>query len=98
MGNARHVQVHRMKHTLKISATLTLNKTVLCAVHVDVDFMGPFVTQVKKASRDVWMQLPPPVRQAAPYVGASLGTGILVYNIQQRRLNHAVSCNEGYPV
>ena len=61
------------------------------AVHVDVDFMGPFVTQVKKAARDGGMQLPPPVRQAAPYVGASLGTGILVYNIQQRRLNHAVS-------
>jgi len=61
------------------------------AVHVDVDFMTPFVTSVKKASRDVWMQLPPPVRQAAPYVGAGLGTGILVYRIQQSRLDHAVS-------
>ena len=60
------------------------------AVHVDVDFMGPFVTSVKKASRDVWLQLPPPVRQAAPYVGAGLGTGVLVFNIQQRRLDHAV--------
>ena len=61
------------------------------AVHVDVDFMGPFVTSVKKASRDVWLQLPPPVRQAAPYVGAGLGTGVLVFSIQQRRLDHAVS-------
>lgn len=52
--------------------------------------MGPFVTSVKKASRDVWMHLPPPVRQAAPYVGAGMGTGILVFNIQQRRLDHAV--------
>ena len=60
------------------------------AVHVDVDFMGPFVTSVKKASRDVWLQLPPPVRQAAPYVGAGLGTGVLVFSIQQRRLDHAV--------
>lgn len=61
------------------------------AVHVDVDFMTPFVTSVKKASRDVWLQLPPPVRQAAPYVGAGLGTGVLVFSIQQRRLDHAVS-------
>ena len=60
------------------------------AVHVDVDFMGPFVTSVKKASKDVWLQLPPPVRQAAPYVGAGLGTGVLVFSIQQRRLDHAV--------
>ena len=36
------------------------------AVHVDVDFINPFVTSVKKASRDVWLQLPPPVRQAGP--------------------------------
>lgn len=63
----------------------------MLAVHVDVDFMGPFVSQVKKASKDVWMQLPPPVRQAAPYVGASVGTGLLVYRIQQHRLNNAVS-------
>ena len=53
--------------------------------------MTPFVSSVKKASRDVWLQLPPPVRQAAPYVGASVGTGILVFRIQQRRLDHAVS-------
>ena len=64
---------------------------IATAVHVDVDFINPFVTSVKKASRDVWMQLPPPVRQAAPYVGASVGTGLLVYNIQQRRIDHAVS-------
>lgn len=63
-------------------------------VHVDVDFMGPFVTSVKKASRDVWMHLPPPVRQAAPYVGAGMGTGILVFNIQQRRLDHANAKNK----
>lgn len=66
------------------------------AVHVDVDFMGPFVTSVKKASKDVWLQLPPPVRHAAPYVGAGVGTGVLVFSIQQRRLDHAVSncsCN-----
>lgn len=62
----------------------------IVAVHVDVDFMGPFVTSVKKASRDVWLQLPPPVRQAAPYAGAGLGTGMLVFSIQQRRLDHAV--------
>ena len=55
--------------------------------------MGPFVTQVKKASKDVWMQLPPPVRQVAPYVGASVGTGLLVYRIQPNRLNNAVSIN-----
>ena len=64
--------------------------SLFITVHVDVDFMGPFVTSVKKASRDVWMHLPPPVRQAAPYVGAGMGTGILVFNIQQRRLDHAV--------
>ena len=67
------------------------NNDVHDAVHVDVDFMTPFVTSVKKASRDVWLQLPPPVRQAAPYVGAGLGTGILVFKIQQSRLDHAVS-------
>ncbi|DBA92532.1 hypothetical protein WJX77_009384 [Trebouxia sp. C0004] len=63
-------------------------------VHVDVDFMTPFVTSVKKASRDVWLQLPPPVRQAAPYVGASVGTGMLVFRIQQRRLDHAHAKNK----
>eukprot|EP00887_Chlorella_sp_A99_P003328 scaffold26.g3328.t1 len=35
----------------------------------------------------VWTQLPPPVQQAAPFVGVGLGTGLVVFAVQQRRLN-----------
>jgi seryl-tRNA synthetase len=44
---------------------------------------------VKESITTVWVQLPPPVQQAVPYVGVAVGSGALVFMLQQRRINHA---------
>ena len=38
----------------------------------------------------VWVQLPPPVQQAAPYAGAALASGVVVFAVQQYRLKNQV--------
>ncbi|EFN52241.1 hypothetical protein CHLNCDRAFT_139118 [Chlorella variabilis] len=56
-------------------------------VDVKVDFLKPTIETVSESLRGAWVQLPPPVQQAAPYVGVAMGSGIVVYAVQQRRLN-----------
>ena len=41
----------------------------------------------------MWTQLPPPVQQAAPFIGVGLGTGLVVFAVQQHRLNKQASCS-----
>lgn len=52
-----------------------------------MDFLKPTIETVSESLRGAWVQLPPPVQQAAPYVGVAMGSGIVVYAVQQRRLN-----------
>ena len=60
-------------------------------VHVDVDVLNPMITSVKKGARDIWIRLPAPVQQAAPYVAVGTTTGLLVWKIQSGRLKREVS-------
>ncbi len=67
----------------------------LCARHspsliLQVDFLNPTINTVRESLRSAWHQLPPPVQQAAPYAGVAVGSGLLVWAIQQRRLNYQV--------
>jgi hypothetical protein len=56
-------------------------------VDVKVDFLRPTIETVT----EVFYSLPPPVQAAAPYVGVAAGSGLLVFLVQQRRVNHHVS-------
>lgn len=56
-------------------------------VDVRVDFLKPTWQALEEGTMAVWTQLPPPVQQAAPFVGVGLGTGLVVFAVQQRRLN-----------
>lgn len=68
-----------------------LDDSAYCAaVHVDVDVLTPAIQTVKKSANDVWIQLPPQVRTAAPFLGVGLGSSFIVYRIQQSRLDRAV--------
>ena len=55
-------------------------------VDVKVDFLRPTVEAVRETSYTVWNGLPPPVQQAAPFVGAAMGGGAVVFLMQQRRI------------
>lgn len=63
-------------------------------VDVKVDFLRPTIETVKESAITIWYQLPPPVQQAAPFVGVAMGSGLVVFLIQQRRLNHVRARNE----
>ena len=60
------------------------------AVRVDVDVLNPIMKSVKQTTREIYLQLPPPVQQALPFVGVGFATGFIVYSIQARRLAHEV--------
>lgn len=60
-------------------------------VDVKVDFLRPTIETVKETLTNVWIQLPPPVQQAAPFVGVAVGSGLVVYLVQQRRIGYQVS-------
>ena len=77
--------------TLMDSNLVTKLKLLHPAVHVDVDFIGPFFLTMKKNAKDIWIRLPPPVQQGLPYVGAATGTGLIVWKIQAGRLRKEVS-------
>ncbi|PRW61497.1 mTERF domain-containing mitochondrial [Chlorella sorokiniana] len=62
-------------------------------VDVKVDFLRPTIETIQQSFQSAWAQLPPPVQQAAPYAGVALGSGLVVYAIQQRRLNNQVNRN-----
>lgn len=64
-------------------------------VDVKVDFLNPTIQTVQASLNAAWAQLPPPVQQAAPYAGVAVGSGLLVYVIQQRRLNNQVGGTVG---
>lgn len=56
-------------------------------VDVKVDFLRPTMDAMKESMNSAWRQLPPPVQQAVPYVGVALGSGLIVFAIQQHRVN-----------
>jgi hypothetical protein len=56
-------------------------------VDVKVDFLRPTIEYIT----ETFYQLPPPIQQAAPFVGVAAGSGLLVFLIQQRRVNYHVS-------
>jgi hypothetical protein len=58
---------------------------------VDVDFLNPFVTSVKKSALDTWRRLPPQAQLALPFVATGATTGLIVYKIQGGRLRRQVS-------
>ena len=60
------------------------------AVHVDVDFLNPFITSVKQSALDTWRRLPPQAQLALPFVATGATTGIIVGSIQGGRLKRAV--------
>jgi hypothetical protein len=53
-----------------------------------VDFLRPTYETIKETVTAVWVQLPPPVQMAAPYVGAGVASGLVVFALQQRRVGH----------
>ena len=59
-------------------------------MHVDVDFLNPLVTSVKKSALDTWRRLPPQAQLALPFVATGATTGIIVYKIQGGRLRRQV--------
>ena len=56
-----------------------------------MDVLNPIMKSVKQTSREIYLQLPPPVQQALPYAAVGFTTGFIVYSIQARRLAHEVS-------
>ncbi|CAK0750328.1 hypothetical protein CVIRNUC_001981 [Coccomyxa viridis] len=63
-------------------------------VHVDVDFLNPFITSVKQSALDTWRRLPPQAQLALPFVATGATTGILVGSIQGGRLKRAKARNK----
>lgn len=63
---------------------------VAMPVDVKVDFLQPTIQTVRGAMHTAWNQLPPPAQQAAPYVGVAVGSGLVVYLVQQRRIQYYV--------
>lgn len=59
-------------------------------VDVKVDFLRPTIEIVRESLTNAWIQLPPPVQQASPYVGVAVGSGLVVFLLQQRRVNYHV--------
>jgi hypothetical protein len=60
-------------------------------VDVKVDFLRPTLETMRDTMTEAFYSLPPPVQQAAPFVGVAAGSGLVVFLIQQRRVNHHVS-------
>lgn len=56
-------------------------------VHVEMDFINPAAESVQ----NFWRQLPPPVQQGAPIIGAGLLTALIVHRIERGRLRAEVS-------
>lgn len=51
-----------------------------------MDFLRPTFQAVNESVQALWVQLPPPIQQAAPFIGVGLGTGLIVFAVQQHRL------------
>ena len=68
-----------------------MSQYLCAAVHVDVDFLGPFALTVKKSARDFYVRLPPPLQQGLPYVAVGATTSIIVWKIQGSRLKAEVN-------
>lgn len=57
-----------------------------------MDFLNPTIETIQASLNSAWKQVPPPVQQAAPFVGVAVGSGLLVFLVQQRRINNQVRC------
>lgn len=80
-------RVSNVAHTVRSRAS-TMKFTGM-PVDVKIDFLRPTLDTIKETVLNTWVQLPPQVQQAAPFVGVALGTGVLVFGVQQRRLTVA---------
>lgn len=74
---------------LKSSASNRNSRTRFLS-SLQVDILRPTMDAIRDSVNTFWVQLPPPVQQAAPYVGVAVGSGMLVFAIQQVRLNGQV--------
>lgn len=84
------VSSHRpaVERRVKQAVTSIQKAKLAMPVDVKVDFLNPTINTVRQSLQSAWQQLPPPVQQAAPYAGVAVGSGLLVWAIQQRRLNY----------
>jgi len=55
-------------------------------VDVQVDVLRPMWVSIQESSDAVWRRLPPPVQQAAPYLGAASLTALVVHRIGAGKL------------
>ncbi|KFM24256.1 mTERF domain-containing protein 1, mitochondrial [Auxenochlorella protothecoides] len=53
-------------------------------VDVKVDVLRPLASAVQDTTTAVWVRLPPPAQQAAPYLGVALGTTIIWKALHRR--------------
>jgi hypothetical protein len=90
-GNSAAKAVHH--HVSNATKTVRQRASTIkwsMPVDVKVDFLRPTLETMRETMTEVFYSLPPPVQQAAPYVGVAAGSGLLVFLIQQRRVNHHV--------
>ena len=59
-------------------------------VDVKIDFLRPAIETVRETAIVTWYNLPPQVQQAAPFVGVAVGSGLVMFLVQQRRVNFHV--------
>jgi uncharacterized protein YoxC len=76
-----------VEHHVKFVATRAKKLKWGMPINVKVDFLQPTIEAVKDYSQQVWVGMPAPMQQAAPLVGAAVGTGLVVFLVQQRRVN-----------
>jgi hypothetical protein len=57
---------------------------------VDVDFLNPMVTSVKKTALESWRRLPPQAQLALPFVATGATTGLIIGRIQGGRIRRLV--------
>jgi len=86
-------QVSNMTNTVKHKA-----QAIKWSMPVDVkvDFLRPTFETMRDTMTEAFYSLPPPVQQAAPFVGVAAGSGLVVFLIQQRRVNHHVSIDSNF--
>jgi len=55
---------------------------------VNVDVLKPTIDGFKHSLGEFWVQVPPPVRKASPYVGVACLTALVIHSVESR-LRHA---------
>lgn len=80
-------QANKLSRELSTKAkSFKLPKKLEMPVWVEMDFLGPQLEMLRETALGAWRQLPPPVQAAMPYLAVSAGTGMIVFHLQQRRL------------